>query len=67
MQAQESIKFYAIVFTRDGVKPNPKKIQAFASTSPPTNVSEVGSLFGMPIIALISFLIMQRLQSHYGD
>ena len=47
MLLQNSIEFYGIVFTRDGIKPDPKKVQAFTSTSPPTNVSEVRSLLGM--------------------
>ena len=47
MLLQDSIEFYGIVFTRDDIKPDPKKVQAFASTSPPTNVSEVRSLLGM--------------------
>ena len=49
MLLQDSIEFsiYGIVFTRDGIKPDPKKVQYFAYTSPPTNVSKVRSLLGM--------------------
>ena len=47
MLLQDSIEFYGIVFTRDGIKPNPKKVQAFTSTSPSINMSEVRNLLGM--------------------
>ena len=44
---QDSIEFYCIVFARDRIKSDPKEVQAFAGTSPPTNVSEVRNLLGM--------------------
>ena len=47
MLLQDNIEFYGIVFTRDCIKPDPKKAPGFISTSPPTNVSEVRSLLGI--------------------
>ena len=44
---QPSITFYGHVFSRNGISPCPKKIEAIKSLKPPTNVSELRSYLGM--------------------
>ena len=42
-----NLEFFGLLFTEQGVSPNPKKVDAFANTKQPTTVSEVRSLLGM--------------------
>ena len=44
---KKNLEFFGLVFTEQGVSPDPKKVQAFANTQRPTTVSEVRSLLGM--------------------
>ena len=44
---KKNLAFFGLVFTEQGVGPDPKKVEAFAKTQPPTTVSEVRSLLGM--------------------
>ena len=39
--------FFGLLFSHDGVRPDPKKISAFKNTTTPTTVGEVRSLLGM--------------------
>ena len=41
------IEFFGFVFSKDGIKPSPSKVQAIKQMGPPKNVSEVRSLLGM--------------------
>ncbi|RUA05416.1 MAG: hypothetical protein DSY43_04620 [Gammaproteobacteria bacterium] len=41
------IEFFGLMFSKDGIKPAPSKVDALKSMSPPSNVSEVRSLLGM--------------------
>ena len=44
---KKNLEFFGLVFTEQGVALDPKKVEAFAKTQPPTTVSEVPSLLGM--------------------
>ena len=44
---QPSITFYGRVFSRNGISPCPKKIEAIKSLKPPTNVSELRSCLAL--------------------
>ena len=44
---KKNFEFFGLVFTEQGVSPDPKKIEAFANTRRPTTVSEIRSLLGM--------------------
>ena len=41
------MEFFGLIFSKDGTRPDPKKIEAFVNTPTPTSVSEVRSLLGM--------------------
>ena len=41
------LEFFGLLFSHDGVRPDPKKISAFYNTTIPTTVGEVRSLLGM--------------------
>ena len=41
------MEFFGLIFSKDGTRPDPNKIEAFANTPTPTSVSEVRSLLGM--------------------
>ena len=41
------LEFFGLLFSHDGVRPDPKKISAFNNTTTPTTVGEVRSLLGM--------------------
>ena len=41
------LSFYGLIFSRDGVKPDPKLVSDFANASRPQNASDVRSLLGM--------------------
>ena len=41
------IQFYGLVFSAEGVKPAPAKVEALKEMSPPKNAGEVRSLLGM--------------------
>ena len=36
-----------MVFSKDGIEPDPKKVDALVMVTPPTSVGEVQSLLGM--------------------
>lgn len=40
-------EFFGIVFSKDGIKPSPGKVEALQEMDPPRNVSEVKSLLDM--------------------
>ena len=40
-------RIFGFVFSGQGVKPSPAKVQALKQMSPPTNAAEVQSLLGM--------------------
>jgi hypothetical protein len=44
---KSSISFFGLVFSKDGVSPDPDKIKAIHDMSPPKSVSEVRSFLGM--------------------
>ena len=44
---KSSITFYEHVFSKQGVSPCPRKIEAIKSLKPPANVSELRSYLGM--------------------
>ena len=44
---KKNLDFFGFQFLKDGKRPDPKKIDAFANTPTPTNASEVRSLLGM--------------------
>ena len=41
------LEFYGLIFSKDGVKPDPKLVSDFVNVSRPQNVSDVRSLLGM--------------------
>ena len=41
------LEFFGLLFSHDGVRPDPKKISAFNNTTTPTTAGEVRSLLGM--------------------
>ena len=45
--SKTEVMFYGHVFSAEGIKPDPKKVEAIKSASPPQNASEVKSLLGM--------------------
>ena len=44
---KKNLELFGLVFTEQGVSPDPKKVEAFANTRRPTTVSEIRSLLGM--------------------
>ena len=44
---QKEIKFYRLIFTAEGTKPDPERISKLVNVSRPTNSSEVRSFLGM--------------------
>ena len=44
---KRNLEFFGFLFTKDGTKPDPMKVDAFINTPRPTNVSELRSLLGM--------------------
>jgi hypothetical protein len=42
----DKIPFFGNIYSKDGVQPDPKKVQAIIDLKPPTNVSELQSLLG---------------------
>ncbi|KAI5718631.1 hypothetical protein M8J77_024284 [Diaphorina citri] len=43
----KEVKFYGYLFSKDGIKPDPAKVDGFCELDTPKNVSEVRSLLGM--------------------
>ena len=43
----ETLEFFGQIFSKDGNKPDPKRVEALKNASVPTSVSEVRSLLGM--------------------
>jgi hypothetical protein len=41
------IKYLCYILTRDGIKPQPKKVQAILAPNPPNNVKELRHFLGM--------------------
>jgi hypothetical protein len=44
---KQNLEFFGLVFTKDGISPDPKQITALANGTTPTTSSEVCSLLGM--------------------
>ena len=44
---KQNLEFFGMIFSTEGVRPDPKKISAFVNTATPSTVSEVRSLIGM--------------------
>lgn len=44
---KDSIAFFGFVFSKDGIAPDPSKVQSIHNMSPPTSVQEVRSFLGM--------------------
>ena len=44
---QPKLEFFGLNFSKDGVRPDPKKVSALANAAMPTTVSEVRSFLGM--------------------
>ena len=44
-----------MVFSKDGIEPDPKKIDALIIMTPPTSVGEVQSLLGMTNVLAVFF------------
>ncbi len=42
-----TLEFFGLIFSKDRVCPDPKKVTVFANTATPTTISEVRSLLGM--------------------
>ena len=45
--SQTEVEFYGHIFSKDGIRADPKKIKAIANIPAPTNVTELRSLLGM--------------------
>ncbi|XP_062585044.1 uncharacterized protein K02A2.6-like [Saccostrea cucullata] len=44
---KDKITFFGIVFSKDGISPDPRKVKAVKESIPPTNVAELRSFLGM--------------------
>ena len=44
---QQEIKFYGLIFTEKGTRPDPERVKHLLNTAPPQNASEVRSFLGM--------------------
>ena len=44
---QTSIKYFGIVFSKDGISPDPEKVEALREAQSPTNVNDVRSFLGL--------------------
>ena len=44
---KDSVVFFGVNFSKDGISPDPKKVSALKDMTPPENVSELRSLLGM--------------------
>ena len=44
---QQEIKFYGLIFTEKGTRPDPERVKHLLDTAPPQNASEVRSFLGM--------------------
>ncbi|KAK3084740.1 hypothetical protein FSP39_018188 [Pinctada imbricata] len=44
---KSEIEFFGVVFSKDGISPDPKKVRAIKEAAPPTNSSELRSFLGM--------------------
>ena len=44
---KQNLQFFGMIFSTEGVRPDPKKISAFVNTATPSTVSEVRSLISM--------------------
>ena len=44
---QPSLDFFGLIFCKDGVRPDPKKVSIMATTAKPTTISKVRSFLGM--------------------
>ena len=44
---KDKIEFFGYIFSKDGISPDPKKVEAIKSASTPSNISEVRSFLGM--------------------
>ena len=44
---QKELKFYGLIFSREGTRPDPEKIENLVKVQRPTNASEVRSFLGM--------------------
>ena len=43
----EELKFFGHIFSKDGIRPDPEKIETITKTKPPENAQEVRSFLGM--------------------
>jgi hypothetical protein len=41
------IEYFSYILTREGIKPQPKRVQVILALNPPTNVKELRHFFGM--------------------
>ena len=53
------MEFYGMIFSKDDIEPDPKKVDALIMMTPPTSVGEVQSLLGMTNFLARLFLITQ--------
>lgn len=44
---KDKLTFFGVVFSKDGISPDPRKVQAVKDTAPPANVAELRSFLGM--------------------
>ena len=44
---KSKVTFFGVVFSKEGIAPDPNKVQAIKDAEPPTTVSELHSLLGM--------------------
>ena len=44
---KSEIKFYGLIFTENGIKPDPEKVEALKQAEPPTSKAELKSFLGM--------------------
>ena len=56
-----------MVFSKDGIEPDPKKIDALIIMTPPTSVGEVQSLLGMTNVLARFFSSLLNHNSSYQD
>ena len=44
---KSKVTFFRVVFSKEGISPDPNKVQAIKDAEPPTTVSELRSFLGM--------------------
>lgn len=61
------ISFFGVIFSQNGISPNPAKVKAVRAFSHSQNLKDLISLLGMTIIAQDPLKVMQRFVALYEN